>query len=359
MKKIFSTLAIALISLAAVAQQPVITLDKTEHDFGKINEGDGRVTTVFSFKNDGMAPLTLTSVRASCGCTTPQYTNEPVEPGQTGTITVTFNPNGRPGRFQKTVTITSNASEATKKVYIKGEVIPKSAKPVDQFKVKMGDLSLKAKAIDFGTIKKGENTMKEIEYTNKTDHEVSVDVLSNDKDNYLHAQATLAAVAPNQVGKIQVAIESENCKQYGPVDAKLYVILNGKEDLSETYRIYVTANIMEDFSKLSVSELQQAPICELSEKIDLGVVPAGKKVKKAISMKNAGMNQLLVRRVYTSDKDIVPVGPKAIKSGKKGDISLTINSVGMKPGQYDRLIHVIVNDPKNPVRTVNAHFTVE
>ena len=82
---------------------------------GKINEADGRVTTVFEFTNEGMVPLVLTNVRASCGCTTPKWTREPIEPGQKGNITVTYNPNGRPGRFQKTVTITSNATEPTQR----------------------------------------------------------------------------------------------------------------------------------------------------------------------------------------------------------------------------------------------------
>ena len=124
MKKIFSTLCMALFAVAMMGQQPVITFEKTEHDFGSIHEEDGRVSVVFEFKNEGMSPLVLSNVRASCGCTTPTWTKEPVEPGQKGSITVTYNPNGRPGNFSKTVTITSNATEATKRVYIKGTVIP-------------------------------------------------------------------------------------------------------------------------------------------------------------------------------------------------------------------------------------------
>ena len=142
MKKIFSTLFMALTAVAMMAQQPVITFEKTEHDFGKINEADGRVSTVFEFKNEGMTPLVLSNVRASCGCTTPKWTREPIEPGQTGEITVTYNPSGRPGRFQKTITVTSNATEGTKKLTIKGEVIPKTATPVDMYPVKMGNLSM-------------------------------------------------------------------------------------------------------------------------------------------------------------------------------------------------------------------------
>ena len=89
MKKIFSTLFMALAAVAMMAQDPVIPFEKTEHDFGKINEADGRVSVVFEFKNEGMSPLVLSNVRASCGCTTPTWTQEPVEPGQKGSITVT------------------------------------------------------------------------------------------------------------------------------------------------------------------------------------------------------------------------------------------------------------------------------
>ena len=89
MKKSFILSGLLLIALAVAAQQPVITFQKTEHDFGKINEGDGRVSTIFEFKNEGMEPLVLSNVKASCGCTTPTWTRTPLEPGETGTITVT------------------------------------------------------------------------------------------------------------------------------------------------------------------------------------------------------------------------------------------------------------------------------
>ena len=135
MKKFFCVVATMLFALATMSQTPVITFTNGTHDFGKINEADGKVSTTFVFKNEGMSPLVLSNVRASCGCTTPKWTHEPIEPGQTGEITVTYNPSGRPGRFQKTVTVTSNATEPTTKLYIKGEVIPKPSKPADLYAV--------------------------------------------------------------------------------------------------------------------------------------------------------------------------------------------------------------------------------
>ena len=155
MKKFATIMATMLITVAAMGQN--ITFDKTTHDFGKINEVDGRVTTIFTFTNDGDAPLVLSNVRASCGCTTPKWTREPIEPGQSGEITVTYNPAGRPGRFQKTVTVTSNTEQATTKLYIKGEVIPKPAQPAQIYPVKMGELNLKRRTISFGSLVQGTN----------------------------------------------------------------------------------------------------------------------------------------------------------------------------------------------------------
>ena len=147
MKKMFLMVAIVM-SVAAMAQEAVLSFEKTTHDFGKINESDGRVTTVFTFKNEGMIPLVLTNVKASCGCTSPNWTKEPVEPGQTGNITVTYNPSGRPGRFQKSITITSNASAEPVRIYIKGEVIPKPA--AANYPHKIGVLSVQRNFVNFG-----------------------------------------------------------------------------------------------------------------------------------------------------------------------------------------------------------------
>lgn len=91
------------------------------HDFGTVNEGT-QATYEFEFANTGKEPLIIQNVRASCGCTTPSYTKEPVAPGQKGKIKVVYNSSGRPGGFNKAITITSNAKTPTKVVYIKGNV---------------------------------------------------------------------------------------------------------------------------------------------------------------------------------------------------------------------------------------------
>lgn len=356
MKKLFTLAATLLLTLVAMGQNPVITFDKTTHDFGKINEADGRVTTVFTFKNEGIAPLVLSNVRASCGCTTPKWTREPIEPGQTGEITVTYNPNGRPGRFQKTITVTSNANEPTTKLYIKGEVIPKPAKPVDQYPIKMGELSLKRKAINFGVLTQGSNKQMEIEYANQTEQSVQVALVMVDAD-YIKTNVTLQTVEPKQTGKLQFALQRAECPLYGPITAKAYVIVNGKRDMS--YEIALSANIKEDFSQLTVEERQQAPIAEVTRELNLGTIAKGKKLNAKLTLANAGINPLLVRRVIMNDQQFKFTTPKAIKAGRKADIKIELDATTYEPAQYSRIMTLITNDPNTPVINIKLNWVVE
>jgi len=89
------------------------------HDFGTVSEGPA-AEYEFRFKNTGKEPITISKVQASCGCTTPSYSKDPVLPGKEGVIKASYNTNGRPGAFTKTITVVSNAG--TKVVTIKGTV---------------------------------------------------------------------------------------------------------------------------------------------------------------------------------------------------------------------------------------------
>ncbi len=103
------------------ANGPKIEFSSLEHNYGQIVKG-GDGNCVFTFTNTGTEPLILSNVRASCGCTTPSWTKEPVMPGKTGTIKVKYNTNNV-GGFTKTITVTSNAVDNPRVVLkIKGNV---------------------------------------------------------------------------------------------------------------------------------------------------------------------------------------------------------------------------------------------
>jgi hypothetical protein len=125
MKKLILLGMLMCLCISAAFAQADIVFEEQVYDFGKIKEEDGVATAVFNFKNTGSDPLILSSVTASCGCTVPSWTKEPVPGGQAGEIKASYNASGRPGFFEKTITVKSNASEPTVTLRIKGEVIPR------------------------------------------------------------------------------------------------------------------------------------------------------------------------------------------------------------------------------------------
>jgi hypothetical protein len=110
---------------APAVEGPSFAWTETTKDFGKIEQGKPQ-THAFTFKNNGNAPLVLSNVQASCGCTTPEWTKEPIAPGASGVIKATYNA-AAAGAFSKTITVTSNTPTATTVLTIKGEVLTKPA----------------------------------------------------------------------------------------------------------------------------------------------------------------------------------------------------------------------------------------
>ena len=100
-----------------------ISFEKQNFDFGTVKDGD-LVTEIFKFTNSGDQDLILLSVKGSCGCTVPEnWPKEPIAPGQSGEITVTFNSAGRVGNVRKNVRIEANTIPSVNVLNITGKVV--------------------------------------------------------------------------------------------------------------------------------------------------------------------------------------------------------------------------------------------
>lgn len=103
-------------------KHPIMTFEKTEHDFGRIYEGE-KVTTHFKFKNTGGSDLIVSSAKGSCGCTVPTFTKSPIKPGGEGVISVEFDSNRRSGAQAKAVSVLSNAQPSTVVLTVRALII--------------------------------------------------------------------------------------------------------------------------------------------------------------------------------------------------------------------------------------------
>ncbi|MDR1203379.1 MAG: DUF1573 domain-containing protein [Tannerellaceae bacterium] len=121
---IFVFMVILLATGTALAQEEGASIVVTENsfDFGDIKEADGKVSHTFTVKNEGNMPLAITRVIAACKCTSPFWTQEPIEPGKTGEIVVTYDPKNSPGPFAKTISIYSNGKRGSYAITIRGNV---------------------------------------------------------------------------------------------------------------------------------------------------------------------------------------------------------------------------------------------
>lgn len=104
------------------AGRPIIEFQKKEHNFGIVIEGE-KVIHHFKFKNIGNNSLTIKNVNASCGCTVPSFSSEPIAPNDEGEIEVVFDSNHRIGKQQKTLSVWTNAQEDPIRLYIACEVV--------------------------------------------------------------------------------------------------------------------------------------------------------------------------------------------------------------------------------------------
>ena len=121
MKKLVLIALVALVSFSANAQAKISFKAETV-DYGTIAKGSDGVR-VFEFTNTGNAPLIISDVKSSCGCTVPKKPDGPIAPGESSTIEVKYDTN-RVGPIRKTITVYSNADEPIKALKIRGEILP-------------------------------------------------------------------------------------------------------------------------------------------------------------------------------------------------------------------------------------------
>ncbi|MFD2516602.1 DUF1573 domain-containing protein [Salinimicrobium flavum] len=122
MKKLIAIAVFIFAGFAVQAQETAKMEFKSDViDYGEIKKGSDGVR-VFEFTNTGTAPLVITDVTSSCGCTIPEKPEEPIAPGETGQIKVKYDTN-RVGPIRKSIMVYSNADEPSKKLSIKGKVL--------------------------------------------------------------------------------------------------------------------------------------------------------------------------------------------------------------------------------------------
>lgn len=345
MLRLFTVLALVGITTAAIAQKPKIVFEELEYDFGTFKESDGVQTTTFKFTNKGEVPLVLNNVRASCGCTTPKWTREPVAPEGEGEIQVSYNPKNRPGSFNKTVMVTSNAENGTTVLRIKGSVQEREKTLAELYPRQVGKLRVKTNHLSFSRMKENDVETKDLELVNDTDQPVEVGFRR--VPDHLQVKVEPTTIPANSKGKLIVTFDAEKANTYGFSSNRIYLSIDGSQDYRAS--VGVSATIEEDFSDLTPEQLANAPVATFDNTThDFGEMNQGDKKEHTFMLANDGKSELIIRNIRSScGCTAVAPSTKVIAPGESAPIKVTFDSRG-KRGRQSKSITVITNDPKNP-----------
>ncbi len=157
-----------------VSGSEVMRFDKVRIEAGEMNEDSDPSEHVFRWTNEGQSPLVVVSVKTTCGCAAPSFDRSPVQPGESGSLKITYHPKGHPGGFLRKIFVYTNLSAdmPTAVLELSGRVLP-SVLPTSDYPVAMGGLLLKRSEVFFGL---GERRTERIECLNAGDKVLKITV---------------------------------------------------------------------------------------------------------------------------------------------------------------------------------------
>ncbi|MDR1500042.1 MAG: DUF1573 domain-containing protein [Tannerellaceae bacterium] len=365
--QLIAVLIILLPACIANAQKgAVIGSDMQTHDFGRIAEADGLATHSFTIKNTGVSALVINRITASCGCTRPEWSKEPIAPGGVAEVKVSYNPKGRPGPFYKSITIHSNAGGEKLTLYIKGTVKNRTTEqPAITYPYSIGDLKMQTKAIQYSRIHPGETQEETVRIKNEGKASLTVHHKAPD---YITLEVNPPSLGPGETGEVSIQFNTDRVKKMGRVSAYLPLWVESGDIGGEKTEdvIHVAANIIDNFSRLPSYEKAKAPSAQFSlTLLDFGALPSksggiisfigiGGKESESLTVTNTGQSPLLIYSV-SCDNVLLDIsgGKKELKPGGSSTYKVSIRPRDIKTS-LETFIHILTNDPDGPVRLIKV-----
>ena len=329
--------------------EPIYWREKI-HDFGDIKEEDGPAIVEFSITNRAARPISILSVKPSCGCTTPDWTKEPIAAGGTGFVKASFDPRGRPGYFNKTLSVTTDWDGNPIVLQIKGNVVnPARANDPATFSVVSGGLHLRSNAfnLDKVFINREPSTVSFPMYNASRD---TIHFTSFESPRYIRVSMP-KRLAPGETSAVKIVFDARMKGQYGFVSENVELKTDDKEMPGKSFSVYAT--VEEYFPKLSPEESRTAAVLNLSANvIKFGNVRAGTVLDREIKLSNTGKKDLVIRHAQSNCSCLsVTPGARVLKPGQETSMKISLDTKG-RSGPQNKSVTIYSTDPQNPVQRI-------
>ncbi len=340
------------------AQAPAMRFETDDHDFGVVPEEGGPISHPFTFVNTGDAPLLISEVKASCGCTTPSWSKEPIAPGDTGVVVAQYNPQNRPGTFRKSITVTSNADPATRALYIKGVVNPKPKTPIDDYPTAMGNLRVKYQSLNMAKVLTKEPLTKSFEMYNDGPDAILFNAI-NVTPPHITVDVEPKELLPRQKGFIRVTYDATQAVEQDRLGFSTDRIRLYTNEADSVKEFTVMATVEEYFEPLTDKELRKAPKISFASKThDFGTIAQDAVAKTEFTFTNTGKDDLHIRSTKANcGCTVSQPDKKVLESGESSTIAVTFNAQGRR-GKQQKTITVFSDDPVNPTQQLTIKARV-
>lgn len=344
MKKTILGLLLLTISINGFSQQkePVMSFKKTLHDFGTIRQEDGIAKVTFEYTNTGSAPLIITEVNSSCGCTTPSYSKQPIPPGGKGYIDAAYDPLNSPGQFSKTITVKSNSNNSPIVLTIRGTVAEKGNFIEEKYPQVFENIRLSTIFLNFGNVYNNEKKEQKIFVYNPTNEPITIDMDAGYSSKFLTIKSEPQTLKSKQEGKIIVTLDGSLVNDWDFIRGNIFLKINQKTITKKP--ISVSAIIKEYYSAEQLKNAPKIVFDETSYSFD--TINEGVVVEKVFKFKNEGKSDLIIRKTSTScGCTAVNMTNTPIAPGKTGEIKVIFNT-DHKPNNQIKTVSVVTNIPE-------------
>lgn len=337
----------AMASVAGLTAKAEIEWLATEYDFGVMKEVLGPQTGQVKGVNRGPDPTYISQVRPSCGCTGASFTEDVLLPGDTATVTFTYNPAGRPGRFEKTVKVFEGRDNVLTTVWIRGTVIGEPASLEADYPVVAGPLRMSRDAVDMGDVRQGTARHAYVKLYNMGETPLTPRVTGGCPG--VELELATKQILPGDVGTFSIYLNTIEMTQCGEIDC-VYDIAPSA-DSEQTMQLAVRANVTPDLTALDAKALDKAPQVSVNPgMIDLGDVSGHGTVAWTLSIGNTGKKTLRVAGVNGDNNTVrVKRRPAEVRPGKSDKAEGTVNVGTLPDGPFRLYIDIVTDDPVHPV----------
>ncbi|MBY0427509.1 MAG: DUF1573 domain-containing protein [Cytophagales bacterium] len=254
-KAIFLFISVVFGAGFSSAQKLPAIFERYEYDFGYIYEENGAVSYDFIFKSNSNSKMVVSRAKASCGCTSPDWSKDSISSGGRGFVRVSYNPLNRPGPFRKSVKVNFSGDTITQEIFIKGVVILKPKNSSNILAERIGSLKLKSRYLHLGNIKNNQSTVKEFELLNEG--EKPIKLISLESPKWIRASDLPAEIPPKEKYSLRVSYDPRPKNDLGYSEDMVELVTN--DDSISSKQLVVSAIIEEYFPPMSEEELKICP----------------------------------------------------------------------------------------------------